>query len=119
MCTRSHVYACAPMLQRLATGAPCQPAALSVLVTVARLQVWYDSPASLAAKYRLAAELGLRGVGMWHLDCLDYSCSEPHCRDETRAVWAAVRAFTGHDRPLGTASNSGSGSLGASLQDWY
>ena len=57
-------------------------------------QVWFDSPASLEAKYALAAQLGLRGVGMWHLDCLDYRCGDAACRGETAAMWRALRAFT-------------------------
>ncbi|KAL4440207.1 hypothetical protein ABPG75_003208 [Micractinium tetrahymenae] len=59
------------------------------------VQVWFDNPASLTAKYRLAAELRLRGVGFWNLECLDYSCADAQCRQETQAMWAAVRAFTG------------------------
>lgn len=59
------------------------------------LKVWFDDPASLERKCALAAELGLRGVGMWHLDCLDYRCTDSTCRQGTEAMWAALRAFTG------------------------
>jgi hypothetical protein len=59
------------------------------------LQVWFDDPKTLSRLYDLAAELGLRGVGMWNLDCLDYGCSDPECRGATDAMWAAVREFTG------------------------
>lgn len=58
-------------------------------------QVWFDTPASLEQKYAIAAELGLRGVGMWNLDCLDYRCTDLACRGETEAMWAALRVFTG------------------------
>ncbi|KAK7486439.1 hypothetical protein BaRGS_00022363 [Batillaria attramentaria] len=36
-------------------------------------QVRYDDPMSLGLKYKMAVELGLRGVGTWNIDCLDYS----------------------------------------------
>lgn len=67
----------------------------TLLLITALLQVWFDSPDSLAAKYELAAQLGLRGVGIWHLDCLDYHCTDAACRNETGAMWAALRVFTG------------------------
>jgi hypothetical protein len=35
--------------------------------------VWYDDPASLRPKYVLAASLGLRGVGPFTFDYLDYT----------------------------------------------
>ena len=57
-------------------------------------QVWYDEPRSLAPKFRLAAELGLRGVGLWNLDLLDYSAAAaPAARQQTRDMWAALRAY--------------------------
>jgi len=34
--------------------------------------VWYDNIESLAGKYALAASLGLRGVGVWEVDALNY-----------------------------------------------
>lgn len=61
------------------------------------LQVWFDSPDSLSAKYALAAQLGLRGVGVWHLDCLDYRCTDAACRQATDAMWGALLAFTQAD----------------------
>ncbi|GFR64363.1 Di-N-acetylchitobiase [Elysia marginata] len=36
-------------------------------------QIQYDNPESLSLKYKLASDMGIRGVGMWHIDCLDYS----------------------------------------------
>ncbi len=35
--------------------------------------MWYDDPESLDYKMKYAKEKKLRGVGMWHVDCLDYS----------------------------------------------
>ena len=59
------------------------------------VQVWYDDPKSLEPKFRLAAELGLRGVGLWNLDLLDYSAAAaPAARRETRDMWDALKAFT-------------------------
>ncbi|PRW45439.1 di-N-acetylchitobiase [Chlorella sorokiniana] len=75
-------------------GAPCSDAAGDPPAS-RRFQVWFDSPQSLEAKYALAARLGLRGVGVWHLDCVDYRCSDAACRGETEGMWAALRAFTG------------------------
>ncbi|KAF6266769.1 glycoside hydrolase superfamily [Scenedesmus sp. NREL 46B-D3] len=39
-------------------------------------QVWYDDPTSLALKYQVAAIHGLKGIGFWNLDCLDYSSTD-------------------------------------------
>ncbi|KAH9510126.1 hypothetical protein Btru_043520 [Bulinus truncatus] len=36
-------------------------------------QVQFDDPKSLKLKYDLAAQKGLKGVGMWNIDALDYS----------------------------------------------
>ena len=58
-------------------------------------QVWYDNPASLKRKYEMALELGLRGVGFWNLDSLDYTSAVPTVQNETRSMWDAVHAFTG------------------------
>jgi len=55
------------------------------------MQVWFDTPESLAAKYKVASDMGLAGIGMWNLDCLDYSSSDPAVQQETAAMWAAVK----------------------------
>jgi di-N-acetylchitobiase len=39
-------------------------------------QIQFDDPMSLKMKYDLAAKMGLRGVGMWNIDSLDYSDSD-------------------------------------------
>ena len=72
------------------------------------VQVWFDNPRSLTLKYRLAAELGLRGVGFWHLDALDYAGKDPRAQQQTAAMWEAVRAFSGQ------GGGSGSGQAGGS-----
>lgn len=62
------------------------------------MQVWYDDPRSLELRYRLAAELGLRGVGLWNLDLLNYSeTASLAAQQQTREMWAALKVFTGHD----------------------
>jgi di-N-acetylchitobiase len=58
-------------------------------------QVWFDSPKSLALKYKWAAEQGLAGVGVWTPSATLF--------DEvaSRAMWASVpsAATALHDRP--------------------
>lgn len=39
-------------------------------------QVQFDNPQSLKLKYDLAASLGLRGVGMWNIDSLEFTDSD-------------------------------------------
>ena len=46
-------------------------------------QAQFDNPASLIIKYKLAKQLGLRGVGMWNIDSLDYS--NTHAGEAVRA----------------------------------
>lgn len=60
-------------------------------------QMWYDDPESLSIKYGIAKDMGLRGVGFWHLDALDYdgSVSGSVGIREAKEMWNAVRAFTG------------------------
>ena len=58
------------------------------------MQVWYDDPHSLELRYRLAAELGLRGVGLWNLDLLDYSeTASLAAQQQTREMWAGSLAY--------------------------
>jgi di-N-acetylchitobiase len=52
--------------------------------------VWYDDPASLAQKYQVAADHGLKGIGFWNLDCLDYSSKDGLVQQQTRDMWDAV-----------------------------
>ncbi|KAG2499654.1 hypothetical protein HYH03_002592 [Edaphochlamys debaryana] len=58
------------------------------------VQVWHESPSSLALRYALAARLGLRGVGSWNLGCLDHGAgAEPEAAAEAEAMWEAVREY--------------------------
>ncbi len=56
-------------------------------------QVWYDDPESLAAKYELAGRLGLRGVGMWNLDTLNYVSNDSEVTEQTQKMWQTLDAF--------------------------
>ncbi|TDH72338.1 uncharacterized protein CCR75_003425 [Bremia lactucae] len=47
-----------------------------------RSQIWFDNLRSLEAKHALMRELGLRGVGMWHADALDYSLA-----NDSQVMW--------------------------------
>ncbi|ETV84365.1 hypothetical protein H257_03596 [Aphanomyces astaci] len=53
-------------------------------------QIWYDNVTSLGVKYQMARELDLRGVGMWHVDALDYSGKDDPVAS-TLAMWQALR----------------------------
>nr|UCK81486.1 chitinase-like protein 3-1 [Arenicola marina] len=52
-------------------------------------QVWYNDVQSLRMRYPLAAQHGLRGVGMWDLDMLDYSNTQM-AADMRREMFGAV-----------------------------
>ena len=52
-------------------------------------QVWYDNSVTLNAKVMAAKNLGMRGVGMWTADFLDYT-NDVQIRD----MWGAM-----HPRP--------------------
>ena len=48
-------------------------------------QVWYDDPRSLGIKYGIARDMGLRGVGMWAANFLDYAN-----RTQVGEMWGAI-----------------------------
>ncbi|KAI9905371.1 hypothetical protein PsorP6_013607 [Peronosclerospora sorghi] len=50
-----------------------------------QVQIWFDDPRSLRAKYALARELGLRGVGMWNADTLDYLAA-----NDSQIMWDSL-----------------------------
>lgn len=52
-------------------------------------QVWYDDPESIALKVAFADSLRLRGVGMWEVDCVDYS-DTPSAIALRAAMYAAL-----------------------------
>ena len=58
-------------------------------------QLWFDDPESLRPKYELARRLGLGGVGPYEFSDLDYNQSDAMAARQTRAMWLALRAFTG------------------------
>ena len=73
--------------------------------------VWYDDATTLAPKFRLAGQHGLRGVGMWKVDDLPTAAangSDPHA-DERHAMWAAIRGWDNV-----SSSGSSRSSLGSS-----
>ncbi|XP_053712764.1 di-N-acetylchitobiase [Synchiropus splendidus] len=52
-------------------------------------QVWYDDPESLCLKANLVKLKGLRGIGMWNGNILDYS-DDPVARQQTAMMWKAL-----------------------------
>lgn len=79
------------------------------VATGAVTQLWYDDIESLSIKYALAAAHGLRGVGVWTANMLDYgpppfnhTASIPQA---TREMWSAIsttpfQAMNSHEREL-------------------
>ncbi|XP_054836059.1 di-N-acetylchitobiase [Eublepharis macularius] len=53
-------------------------------------QVWYDNPRSISLKAAYVKEHGLRGIGMWNGDCLNYSGGSV-ARQQTKAMWEALK----------------------------
>lgn len=52
-------------------------------------QVWYDDPQSICPKADLVKSKGLRGIGMWNGNILDYS-DDPVARQQTAMMWNAL-----------------------------
>ncbi|XP_041647051.1 di-N-acetylchitobiase isoform X2 [Cheilinus undulatus] len=52
-------------------------------------QVWYDDPLSLCPKAESVKSKGLRGIGMWNGNILDYS-DDPVARQQTAEMWNAL-----------------------------
>lgn len=52
-------------------------------------QVWYDDPQSICPKAAYVKKAGLRGIGMWNGNILNYS-DEPVARQQTAAMWNAL-----------------------------
>lgn len=53
-------------------------------------QVWFDNPRSLRLRYSLVKQYGLAGVGLWHLDALDYFSTDPLVQEQTREMWETL-----------------------------
>ncbi|XP_040897105.1 di-N-acetylchitobiase [Toxotes jaculatrix] len=52
-------------------------------------QVWYDDPQSICPKADAVKSKGLRGIGMWNGNILDYS-GETVARQQTEMMWNAL-----------------------------
>lgn len=53
-----------------------------------------DDPESLSIKYNLANERQLFGIGMWQVDCLDYSSNATEeVKRDTKNMWNAMEIF--------------------------
>lgn len=55
-------------------------------------QVRYDDPTSLKLKYQMAVHLGLRGVGTWNIDSLDYS-DAPYAAQQRKLMFDAFPSY--------------------------
>ncbi|XP_066481208.1 di-N-acetylchitobiase-like [Tiliqua scincoides] len=53
-------------------------------------QLWFDDPRSISLKAAYVKERGLRGIGMWNGNCLDYS-GDPIAQEQTKAMWEALK----------------------------
>ncbi|XP_027729755.1 di-N-acetylchitobiase [Vombatus ursinus] len=53
-------------------------------------QVWYDNPKSISLKAAFVRDHGLRGIGMWNGNCLDYSGDEV-AKQQTKDMWRALQ----------------------------
>ncbi|XP_001367069.2 di-N-acetylchitobiase [Monodelphis domestica] len=52
-------------------------------------QVWYDNPKSISLKAAFVRDRGLRGIGMWNGNCLDYS-GDAVAKQQTEDMWRAL-----------------------------
>ncbi|KAF3690855.1 Di-N-acetylchitobiase [Channa argus] len=52
-------------------------------------QVWYDDPQSICPKADFVKSKGLRGIGMWNGNILDYS-DDPVAQQQTTMMWNAL-----------------------------
>ncbi|KAM4548976.1 di-N-acetylchitobiase [Odontesthes bonariensis] len=52
-------------------------------------QVWYDDPQSICPKANLVKAKGLKGIGMWNGNILDYS-DEPVAKQQAAMMWNAL-----------------------------
>nr|KAF6377668.1 chitobiase [Myotis myotis] len=53
-------------------------------------QVWYDNPKSISLKRAYVQTWGLRGIGMWNANCLDYS-GDAVAKQQTEEMWEALK----------------------------
>ncbi|XP_069497823.1 di-N-acetylchitobiase isoform X2 [Ambystoma mexicanum] len=52
-------------------------------------QVWYDDPQSISLKAAFVKKHGLRGIGMWNGNLLDYS-DKPEAKQQTAEMWKSL-----------------------------
>ena len=52
-------------------------------------EVWYENQKSLALKYAYAKEVGVRGVGMWQANSINYQN-----KSQVDGIWGSLRSFT-------------------------
>jgi hypothetical protein len=55
-----------------------------------------DDPETLSIKYNLANNRQLLGIGMWNVDCLEYSINETI--QDTKDMWNAMKIFHFEDK---------------------
>ncbi len=55
-------------------------------------QIWYDDIESLTLKYQYAVKHGMKGVGMWDVDLLDYSNTTQGAKLR-RDMWDALPKY--------------------------
>ncbi|XP_006831064.1 PREDICTED: di-N-acetylchitobiase [Chrysochloris asiatica] len=53
-------------------------------------QVWYDNPKSISLKAAYVQNHGLRGIGMWNANCLDYS-GDAVAKQQTEEMWEVLK----------------------------
>ncbi|XP_063480287.1 di-N-acetylchitobiase isoform X1 [Symphalangus syndactylus] len=53
-------------------------------------QVWYDNPQSISLKATYIQNYGLRGIGMWNANCLDYS-GDAVPKQQTEEMWEVLK----------------------------
>jgi Di-N-acetylchitobiase len=54
-----------------------------------------DDPQTLALKYQLAKDRALLGIGMWNVDCLDYSSNATQeAQQDTDDMWQTMHVFS-------------------------
>nr|XP_001107057.2 di-N-acetylchitobiase [Macaca mulatta] len=53
-------------------------------------QVWYDNPQSISLKATYIQNYGLRGIGMWNANCLDYS-GDTVAKQQTEEMWEVLK----------------------------
>jgi hypothetical protein len=69
-------------------------------------KVWMDDVESLTRKYEMAKRMGLRGVGMWTADFLNYT--QP-ISNQTERMWHALKIVIADETKTGGERVNGGG----------